>query len=202
MTRFRQILAFPMFATAIWLVWVLSAQLGSDGVLWLMLALLASSFTVWALRLGGPMGRITVLAGVLLTLGALSVTARLEPVIRTVSGQSEWAQWSESAVAEAQAAGRPVFVDFTAAWCVSCQVNKLGTLSDSRVRDVFAQQDVALFRADFTNRDPVIADALARHGAAGVPLYLVYPPESGDPEVLPPLLTSGIVIRAVNDAVN
>ena len=202
MTRFREILAFPMFATAIWLVWVLSAQLGSDGVLWLMLALLASSFTVWALRLGGPMGRITVLAGVLLTLGALSVTARLEPVIRTVSGQSEWAQWSESAVAEAQAAGRPVFVDFTAAWCVSCQVNKLGTLSDSRVRDVFAQQDVALFRADFTNRDPVIADALARHGAAGVPLYLVYPPESGDPEVLPPLLTSGIVIRAVNDAVN
>jgi thiol:disulfide interchange protein DsbD len=202
MTRFREILAFPMFATAIWLVWVLSAQLGSDGVLWLMLALLASSFTVWALRLGGPMGRITVLAGVLLTLGALSVTARLEPVTRTVSGQSEWAQWSESAVAEAQAAGRPVFVDFTAAWCVSCQVNKLGTLSDSRVRDLFAQQDVALFRADFTNRDPVIADALARHGAAGVPLYLVYPPESGDPEVLPPLLTSGIVIRAVNDAVN
>lgn len=202
MTRFREILAFPMFATAIWLVWVLSAQLGSDGVLWLMLALLASSFTVWALRLGGAMGRITVLAGVLLTLGALSVTARLEPVTRTVSGQSEWAQWSESAVAEAQAAGRPVFVDFTAAWCVSCQVNKLGTLSDSRVRDVFAQQDVALFRADFTNRDPVIADALARHGAAGVPLYLVYPPESGDPEVLPPLLTSGIVIRAVNDAVN
>lgn len=202
MTRFREILAFPMFATAIWLVWVLSAQLGSDGVLWLMLALLASSFTVWALRLGGAMGRITVLAGVLLTLGALSVTARLEPVTRTVSGQSEWAQWSESAVAEAQAAGRPVFVDFTAAWCVSCQVNKLGTLSDSRVRDLFAQQDVALFRADFTNRDPVIADALARHGAAGVPLYLVYPPESGDPEVLPPLLTSGIVIRAVNDAVN
>ena len=202
MTRFREILAFPMFATAIWLVWVLSAQLGSDGVLWLMLALLASSFTVWALRLGGAMGRITVLAGVLLTLGALSVTARLEPVTRTVSGQSEWAQWSESAVAEAQAAGRPVFVDFTAAWCVSCQVNKLGALSDSRVRDLFAQQDVALFRADFTNRDPVIADALARHGAAGVPLYLVYPPESGDPEVLPPLLTSGIVIRAVNDAVN
>ena len=202
MTRFREILAFPMFATAIWLVWVVSAQLGSDGVLWLMLALLAASFTVWALRLSGAAGRITALAGVVLTIGALSVTARLEPVTRTVSGQSEWAQWSQSAVAEAQAAGRPVFVDFTAAWCVSCQVNKLGALSDGRVKTHFAEHDVALFRADFTNRDPVIADALERHGAAGVPLYLVYPPESGEPEVLPPLLTSGIVIQAVNDAVN
>lgn len=202
MTRFREILAFPMFATAIWLVWVVSAQLGSNGVLWLMLALLAASFTVWALRLSGISGRITALAGVVLTIGALSVTARLEPVTTTAQGQSEWAQWSDAAVAEAQAAGRPVFVDFTAAWCVTCQVNKLGALSDGQVKAVFAEQDVALFRADFTNQDPVIADALARYGAAGVPLYLVYPPDGGEPDVLPPLLTSTIVIQAVNDAVN
>ena len=202
MTRFREILAFPMFATAIWLVWVLSAQLGSSGVLWLMLALLAAAFTVWALRLRGLAGRITVLAGVLLTLGALSVTARMEPVSQTSPGQSAWAEWSDRAVVEAQAAGRPVFVDFTAAWCVTCQVNKLGALSDGQVKAVFAQQDVALFRADFTNQDPQIAAALDRHGAAGVPLYLVYPPNGGEPEVLPPLLTSGLVIQAVNDAVN
>ncbi|WP_440959173.1 protein-disulfide reductase DsbD family protein [Oceanicaulis sp. LC35] len=202
MTRFREILAFPMFATAIWLVWVLSAQLGSSGVLWLMLALLAVSFTVWALRLSGAVGRVMVVAGVLMTLGSLSVTARMEPVTRTAPGQSEWAQWSDSAVLEAQAAGRPVFVDFTAAWCVSCQVNKLGALSDGQVKAAFAEQNVALFRADFTNRDSVIAEALARHGSAGVPLYLVYPAESGEPEILPPLLTSGIVIRAINDAVN
>jgi thiol:disulfide interchange protein DsbD len=202
MTRFREILAFPMFATAIWLVWVLSAQLGSNGVLWLMLALLAASFTVWALRLSGPMGRITVIAGVALTLGALSVTARMDPVSPSAPGESEWAQWSDSAVLEAQAAGRPVFVDFTAAWCVTCQVNKLGALSDGQVKAAFADHDVALFRADFTNQDPEIAAALARHGAAGVPLYLVYPAEDGAPEVLPPLLTSGIVIQAVNDAVN
>ncbi|WP_286800543.1 protein-disulfide reductase DsbD family protein, partial [Oceanicaulis sp. UBA2681] len=201
MTRFRQILAFPMFATAIWLVWVLTAQLGPNGALWLMLALLAASFTVWALGLSGLAGRATALLGVVLTLGALSVTARMEPVSQTVQGQSEWAVWSESAVREAQSAGRPVFVDFTAAWCVSCQVNKLGALSERGVKAAFAEHDVALFRADFTNRDPEIAAALARHGSAGVPLYLMYPANSGAPEVLPPLLTGGLVIQSVNEAV-
>lgn len=201
MTRFRQILAFPMFATAIWLVWVLTAQLGPNGALWLMLTLLAASFTVWALGLSGLAGRATALAGVVLTLGALSVTARMEPVSQTVQGQSEWTVWSESAVLEAQAAGRPVFVDFTAAWCVTCQVNKLGALSEGAVKAAFAEHDVALFRADFTNQDPEIAAALARHGSAGVPLYLMYPANSGAPDVLPPLLTGGLVIQSVNEAV-
>lgn len=201
MIRFRQILAFPMFATAIWLVWVLTAQLGANGALWLMLALLAASFTVWALGLSGLAGRATALVGVVLTLGALSVTARMEPVSQTSPGNSEWAVWSESAVMEAQAAGRPVFVDFTAAWCVTCQVNKLGALSESSVKAAFAEHDVALFRADFTNQDPDIAAALARHGSAGVPLYLMYPANAGAPEVLPPLLTGGLVIQSVYEAV-
>ncbi len=102
---------------------------------------------------------------------------------------------------EAQASGRPVFVDFTAAWCVTCQVNKLGALSEGSVKAAFAEHDVALFRADFTNQDPEIAAALARHGSAGVPLYLMYPANSGAPEVLPPLLTGGLVIQSVNEAV-
>jgi thiol:disulfide interchange protein len=148
-----------MFATAIWLVWVLTAQLGPNGALWLMLALLAASFTVWALGLSGLAGRAMALLGVVLTLGALSVTARMEPLSQTVQGQSEWAVWSESAVMEAQASGRPVFVDFTAAWCVTCQVNKLGALSEGSVKAAFAEHDVALFRADFTNQDPEIAAA-------------------------------------------
>jgi len=202
MTRFRQVLAFPMFATAIWLVWVLTAQLGANGALWLMLALLAACFTVWALSLKGVAGRVTAIVGALLTIGALSVTARMEPVSQTQPGSSAWAQWSEAAVAQAQADGRPVFVDFTAAWCVTCQVNKLGALSASDVKAAFADHDVALFRADFTNQNPDIAAALDRHGAAGVPLYLVYPPETGAPEILPPLLTEAIVIQSIDEAVN
>jgi len=202
MTRFRQILAFPMFATTIWLVWVLTAQLGANGALWLLMALLAAGFTIWALGLKGLSGRIVSLAGVVLTLAAMSMTARLEPVSQTQPGSSAWAKWSVEAVAEAQAAGQPVFVDFTAAWCVTCQVNKLGALADRDVKAMFASENVALFRADFTNQDPEIAAELDRHGAAGVPLYLVYPPNSGAPEVLPPLLTEQIVIRSIEDVVS
>lgn len=202
MTRFRQILAFPMFATTIWLVWVLTAQLGATGTLWLLMALLAAGFTVWAFGLRSGTGRIVTLVGVLLTLGAVSMTARLEPVSQTQPGASNWAMWSVDAVRQAQSEGRPVFVDFTAAWCVTCQVNKLGALADGDVKAVFADENVALFRADFTNQDPEIAAELARHGAAGVPLYLVYPPNTGSPEVLPPLLTEQIVIQSVRDAVS
>lgn len=202
MVRFRQLLAFPMFATAIWLVWVLVSQVGSDGVIWGLLAFLAAGFTVWAFSMRGGLARLTAMLGVVLTLGAVLATARLEAVeIGTPSG-GDWTSWDPVSIEQAQAEGRPVFVDFTAAWCVTCQVNKLGPLSDSAVKAAFVEADMALFRADFTNQDPVIAAELARHNAPGVPLYLVYPADAGEPEVLPPLLTPSIVIQSVERAVN
>lgn len=201
MVRFRQLLAFPMFATAIWLVWVLVSQVGPNGVIWSLTAFLAAGFAVWAFSLRGVAARATAVVGVLLTLGAVVSTARLEPVEMGSPAGGAWASWSPEAIAEARAEGRPVFVDFTAAWCVTCQVNKLGALSEGPVKAVFAEENVALFRADFTNRDAVIAEELARHGAPGVPLYLVYPADGGAPEVLPPLLTGSIVIQAVDRAV-
>jgi len=203
MMRFRQILAFPMFAAAIWLIWVLTVQLGADGVLWLLLALLAAGFTVWALGLKGIRGRATAMVGLVLTLGALSVTARMEPVSSSTRPDAgAWRTWSVAAVAQARSEGRPVFVDFTAAWCVTCQVNKLGVLADADVQAAFAEYDVALFRADFTRQDPTIAAELDRHGAAGVPLYLVYPSPSGPPQMLPPLLTETLVIGSIKQAVS
>ncbi|MGJ3230225.1 MAG: protein-disulfide reductase DsbD family protein [Oceanicaulis sp.] len=201
MVRFRQVLAFPMFATAIWLVWVLAAQVGADGVLWGLAAFLAAGFAAWAFSMRGVTARIAAAAGVLLAVGAVFAAARLEPAEIGAPSGGAWAQWSPEAVEEARAAGRPVFVDFTAAWCVTCQVNKLGALSEGPVKSAFAASDMALLRADFTNRDPVIAAELARHGAPGVPLYLVYPADGGAPEVLPPLLTGNLVIQAVGRAV-
>jgi len=100
-------------------------------------------------------------------------------------------------VRDALAAGRPVFVDFTAAWCVSCQANKKLVLETARVQQAFATHQVALFRADWTRQDPVITAELARHGRNGVPLYLVYRPGRPQPLVLPELLTAAIVLDAL-----
>ncbi|MGY6663237.1 MAG: protein-disulfide reductase DsbD family protein [Glycocaulis sp.] len=199
MERFKQFLAFPMFATAIWLVWVLSVQTGAAGVLWILVLFLAISFAVWALRSPTLLSRGAGIAGVLLAVGALWTTANLEPAA-IAAGNGEYEEWSPARVEELRSEGRPVFVDFTAAWCVTCQVNKLGALADNRVRSAFAENNVALLRADFTNRDPVIAGVLAEHGAPGVPFYLMYPADGGEPDILPPLLTETIMIRAVEAA--
>jgi thiol:disulfide interchange protein/DsbC/DsbD-like thiol-disulfide interchange protein len=201
MERFKQVLAFPMFATGIWLVFVLGMQTGAMGVAWLLITLLAISFAIWAVRIPGRAWKVVGAVGAVLALGAFISTVRLDTVA-VAAETGEYETWSPERVAELRAEGRPVFVDFTAAWCVTCQVNKLGALADSRVRRTFAENDVALLRADFTNRDHRIAETLASYGAPGVPFYLMYPADGGEPEILPPLLTESIMTRAVNSAIS
>jgi len=200
MERFKQFLAFPMFATAIWLVWVLSVQTGSSGVLYALLVFLGLGFVIWALRQAGWLAKTAAAAGAAASVAAVLAVARVDLAAPSGSGAG-WEDWSVARVEAIQAEGRPVFVDFTAAWCVTCQVNKLGALADSDVLAAFAEHDVALLRADFTNRDPEIAAELALRGSAGVPLYLVFPAGGGAPEVLPPLLTEALVIRSIEEAV-
>ena len=201
MERFKQILAFPMFATGIWLVFVLAVQTGAMGVAWLLLGLLAIGFAVWALRIPGRTWKTLGAAGAVLAVAALVVTARQEPAAIAAS-DAEYETWSPQRVAELRDQGRPIFIDFTAAWCVTCQVNKLGALADDRVKAAFAEHDVALLRADYTNRDPEISAVLDQYGAPGVPFYLVYPAGGGEPDTLPPLLTRTIMIEAVQSAVS
>jgi thiol:disulfide interchange protein DsbD len=111
----------------------------------------------------------------------------------------EWEPWSAAAVEEQRIAGRPVFVDFTAAWCISCQVNERVVLETPSVRRAFAERHVALLKADWTRRDPAITDALASFGRSGVPLYVYYPADSAaQPVVLPALLTPAIVLNILN----
>ncbi|MGH9592601.1 MAG: thioredoxin family protein, partial [Bryobacteraceae bacterium] len=110
---------------------------------------------------------------------------------------AEWQPWSEAAVAQYRSQGRPVFVDFTAKWCLSCQVNERVALTRPEVMKAFADAHVALLKADWTQQDPAIAQALQSLGRNGVPAYALYPPGQGSPTLLPEALTPGIVMDAV-----
>ena len=196
MSHFKTLLAFPMFATVVWLLWVLGQQTGIDGVAALLALLLTLAFAAWALgspalgrRARGAFGA----AALLLLAVALMWAApalRQEAVARhaAATGEGVWQPWSAERVAQAQAAGRPVFVDFTAAWCVTCQYNKRTTLADRDVLDAFAAHRVLLLRADWTRADAAISAELARLGRSGVPVYALYAPGAAAPTLLPELL--------------
>jgi thiol:disulfide interchange protein DsbD len=139
------------------------------------------------------------LAGVVLAAASLAPLALTTPVAQAstaAASSGDWTAWSPEALAQAKAAGKPVFVDFTAAWCVTCQVNKRVALNSDATRAALARQGVVLMRADWTNRDARITAALAEFGRNGVPLYLLYD-RSGVPTVLPEILTPGAVVEAV-----
>jgi thiol:disulfide interchange protein DsbD len=194
MQTFRQAMAFPMFATVIWLVWVLGQQTGIDGASGLLAILLTVAWLAWALGLPGRTR--WVMSGLALTtlvwLGSswLPLTLREAPSVNTVSSASatnaadpaQWQTWSAAEVQSQLSAGRPVFVDFTAAWCVTCQYNKKTTLADAQLLTDFDARKVVLMRADWTRRDPAITQALTALGRSGVPVYALYAP--GQPPVL------------------
>jgi len=179
MERVKNVLAFPMFATAIWLVWVLAQQTGAAGAAALLMAALAIGFAIYVAR----WGRAWMIAG----LAVLAVVAFISwrPLVGVQQvAHLEAEPWSAARVAELQAEGRPVFVNFTAAWCVTCKANEAAALSSPRVAQAFADSNIAYLKADWTNRDETIAAELARHGTVGVPLYLYYPPSAAEPVVL------------------
>jgi len=191
MDRVRNVLAFPMFGTAVWLAWVLTEQQGSDGTI----ALLTLFVSVTALILFARWGRLWLAFGLLqLALTGAFIWKPLLGVETHAVLASE--AWSAERVMELRSEGRGVFVNFTAAWCVSCKVNEATSLSQPRVADAFAQRNVAYLVGDWTNRDEAIAAALADYGRAGVPLYVYYPPD-GEPVVLPQLLTQDLVIDTI-----
>ncbi len=202
MAHFKTLLAFPMFATVVWLVWVLGQQVGIDGAAALLATLVALAFAAWAL--GSPaLGPRARRAFGALAVALLAVAAAWAlPVLRegpAAAQRSEtgWEAWSVQRVAELTAQGRPVFVDFTAAWCVTCQVNKRTTLSRPEVQAAFEEKRVALLRADWTRRDAAITAELARLGRSGVPVYALYAPGGAGPQVLSEILSTGEVKQAL-----
>jgi thiol:disulfide interchange protein len=207
MNTFRQLMAFPMFATVVWLLWVLGQQTGIDGAAALLMLLVALALLVWALGLHGKARRVLAglsLAGLLWLGWAVgpSVTHMAEASTATntaapgsTSG-STWQAWSPERQAALLAEGRPVFVDFTAAWCVTCQYNKRTTLADASLLADLTAKNVALLRADWTRRDPAVTAALASLGRNGVPVYALY--RNGQPtQVLSEVLSVADVRAAL-----
>lgn len=189
--RAKQVLAFPMFAAAAWLVWVLTQQTGANGALALLCLAAALAFALFVAR----WGRAWLIAGlvVLLFTGALA----WRPLLGAASPPMLVAEaWSPARVEALRAEGRPIFVNFTAAWCVTCKVNEATSLMRPRVAEAFDVANVAYLVADWTNRDAEIAAALAAHGRAGVPLYIYYP-SGGEPRVLPQVLSEALLLELV-----
>jgi thiol:disulfide interchange protein DsbD len=219
MESFKQFLAFPMFATAAWLAWVLGLQAGLNAVLALSIGAVLVALSAWLYGrfvqgqaavhrgLAAVFGVLALAAGIWLALPA-AVPSGPGPAgdagasgargAESASGaKANWEPWSEAKVAQGVAEGRIVFVDFTAAWCVSCQANKALVLSRDPVASEMVARNVLHLVADWTNRDATITAALARHGRNGVPLYLVYRPGESTPRVLPEILTSAVVLDAL-----
>jgi thiol:disulfide interchange protein DsbD len=163
----------------------------------MLAAFLGLGFAIWAARRlkQGARRWAAIAAGVLVIAGAGFGVANAGAAAKP--GASRVEAWSPARVAELRAAGAPVFVDFTAAWCVTCQVNEQVALHAPDVARTFTRRGIVYLQADWTKRDPVIAAALKEHGRAGVPLYLYYAPGAAAPLVLPQLLTPGIVLDAV-----
>jgi thiol:disulfide interchange protein len=192
MDTFRRLMAFPMFAAAVWLVWVLGQQSGIDGAGALLALLVALAMVLWALQLHGRT-RVVIGAAAVLSFVALAWTAG--PAITRLPAQqdvaavddSPWQAWEPGRVEQILASGQPVFVDFTAAWCVTCQYNKKTTLANADVLADIKARNVALLRADWTRRDPAITAALAQLGRNGVPVYVLYKAGSA-PRVLSEVL--------------
>ncbi len=214
METLKQGLAFPMFATAAWLFWVLTVQTGATGLAAGLAGALALAFGLWLRehmrlarspwpRLGAGSALVGLVAALWLGVGVLPPPATGQQAASSASAAQRaddaalaGEPYSADALASARAEGRPVFVNMTAAWCITCLVNERVALSRPAVARTFREQDVLYLKGDWTNRDAAITDYLAGFGRNGVPIYVYYP-TMGPPKVLPQILTEALVIEGI-----
>ncbi|WP_353234277.1 thioredoxin family protein [Diaphorobacter ruginosibacter] len=202
MDTLRRLMAFPMLATVVWLVWVLGQQSGINGAAALLGLLVALSMAVWAVFSLRGRSRMVLapISVIVLAVSAWTFAPRITQMqaapAAIASDGSAWRAWESGLPEQLLSQGQPVFVDFTAAWCVTCQYNKSTTLADTAVMKDFKDKNVALLRADWTRRDPRITSALRALGRSGVPVYVLYAP-GRQPVVLTELLGKSEVRSAL-----
>jgi thiol:disulfide interchange protein len=199
MLRLKQIMGFLLLATLLWLIWVLGQLKGVDavvslGALMLVIAILAWIKGAYWTPLSSPAARRFAFGAMLLVvLGALGGYSFV-----TKPSKLSWQVFSQESLNKALTSGRPVFVDFTADWCITCKTNERFAIDTAPVRDAFSKMDVVTLRADWTHGDPWITEILKEHGRAGVPMYLFYPGgEAREPILLPELISSQTVLDAL-----
>jgi thiol:disulfide interchange protein DsbD len=201
MERLQQALAFPLYASVAWLVWVLSRQVGPPGVAAALAGLLLIAFAAWLYQVSrGARAwprRAAAVTAVALVLGAVALGPFAAPPAPATRAEG-WEPFSRERLAELRAGATPVLVNVTAAWCLTCLVNERVALGSVAVAEALARKGVATLRADWTRRDPAIGSVLASFGRNGVPLYLLHPARpDGEPVVLPQILTERALIDAI-----
>lgn len=205
METFKQLMAFLVFGTVIWLAWVLGLQTSPAGLITLLLTFFGIGFMVWIAyrwRRAAPVAALLGIAAVIVAAFSLEATVPADREGATAREEYGlvWEPFSPAKVAEYRAQGRPIFIDFTAAWCVSCQVNELMVFRSEDVRAALNKRGFALLKADWTNHDPVITQTLASFGRNGVPFYVIYGEGRNAPAVtLPEIINAGIVLRALEN---
>ncbi|WP_069948797.1 protein-disulfide reductase DsbD family protein [Microbulbifer aggregans] len=200
MDKLRQFLAFPLYLTVIWLLWVLGRLLGEDGWLIGSLLLVALVFAIW---LGGTIKRGGRAVGYLFSAIALVMAfsaLQLREGKVSVAGEGAWQPFEPAAIAAAREEGRGVFIDYTAAWCITCQVNKKLVLDLPEIQEIFQRNNVYLVRADWTDHNPEITRALAALGRNSVPVYAWYAPGTSRPELLPQILQESMITGLFEDS--
>lgn len=201
MVTFKEFLAFPLFLTVIWLLWVLARQTDASTLAIVLIGLVLISFSLWTWKQAnhaknGWIGRSLSLVALLLALLILPTQVgggRGEPVLDSQP-------WSNAALTAATSSGRPVFVNFTADWCITCKVNERLVLETETLAELFRAREVVYLKADWTNVDENITRVLAQFGRSGVPLYLAYLPGEAEPQILPQILTFGEFERVFGDS--
>lgn len=202
METLKQFFAFPMFLTAAWLLSVLGALAGNGAVAWAAAGATLIAFGVWLSRKdGGAVKKVIAAVALIAGFAYPAVRANAPPPAAGAStayaAKYETEVWSPERVTQLRADDRGIFVDFTATWCATCQVNKSTTLKTKAVQDAFAANDVTLMVADFTRKDPIIAEEIKRRNRAGVPMYLWYAPGADDAVILPEILSQSMVINLI-----
>ena len=206
MDTFKQAMAFPLYLAAVWLLWVLARQTDPNGLALVLSGMVALAFALW---LAGKRNKsetattarhVAVGLSVIFALAALASAARFETEGSLDSASAWWEPFSSDRLEQLiNDPEQAVLVNMTADWCVTCLVNERVALNTEAVREAMAANQVVYLKGDWTRRDPIITEYLARYQRNGVPLYVVYPRNGGEPRVLPQILTPGLLVQAVEN---